>query len=116
MILNAFKPTAAKIVGLIVIFALIATYAFVPSLTNPQLCSNSCTVAIGYPFDFLLFDYGSATLSFNNFIVVNFIIDFVIFYLALCLLSLIFNLGRRKNVPNSNSGGRDSSPANETGV
>ena len=116
MIKQALKPTAAKIFGLIVIFALIATYAFVPALTDPQLCVSGCTIEIGYPLKFLFYDWGVQTQSFKSPVIVNLIIDLVIFYFALCLLSLIANLGRRKNVPNSNSGGRDSSPPQQAGV
>lgn len=116
MIKQAFKPTAAKILGIIVIFALIATYAFVPTLTNPLACTSNCSIEIGYPFKFFFYNFGSGTQSNMNYNIVNLIIDFLIFYFALCLLSLIVNLGRRKDVPNSNSGGRDSGPADQTGV
>ena len=116
MIKESFKPTAAKVAGIIVIFALTMTYAFVPTLTNPLACTINCSIEIGYPLKFLFFDYGIGTLSFNNFIFVNFIINFMIFYFGLCLISLILNIGRRKNVPNSDSGRRDSGPAQKAGV
>ena len=115
MIKESFKPTAAKILGIVIIFALIATYAFVPTLTDPYGCTTNCIIEVGYPFKFFFYTFGTAIQSFMNFNIVTFIIDFLIFYFALCLLSLVLNLGRRKNVPNSNSGGRDSSPPDQTG-
>jgi hypothetical protein len=116
VIKESFKPTAAKILGVIIIFALFATYAFVPTLTNPQACVTNCMIEVGYPFKFFFYTFGTGTQSNMNYNVITFIIDFLIFYFALCLLSLIVNLGRRKNVPGSDSRGRDSSPANEAGV
>jgi hypothetical protein len=116
MIKEAFKPTAAKILGVIIIFALFATYAFVPTLTNPGACTTNCSIEVGYPLKFFFYNFGTGTQSNMNYNIISFIIDFVIFYFVFCLLSLILNLGRRKNVPNSNSGGRDSSPPNQAGV
>lgn len=116
MIVKSFLPSSGKILGLIIIFALIATYAFVPIVTNPQSCTAGCTVEIGYPSKFLFLEMGTQTQSFMNYNVVNFIIDLAVFYFALCLLSLVMNLGRRKNVPNSNSGGRSSSTADKIRV
>jgi len=116
MIKEALKPTSTKIVGIIVIFALIATYAFVPSLINPQLSISNYTIEMGYPLKFFFYTTDASNQSFMNFVPVNFIIDLLIFYFVLCLLSLILNLGRRKNVPNSDSRGRDSSTTNQTGV
>ena len=116
MIKEAFKPSAGKILGILIIFAIFATYAFVPNLTNPQACMTSCDIEVGFPLKFFFYTFGSATQSNMNYNIFSFIIDFVIFYFALCLLSLILNLGRRKNVPNSDSGRRDSGPADEAGV
>ena len=116
MIKQALKPTGIKILGLIVIFALIATWAFVPALTDPQECVVSCTIEIGYPLKFLFYEMGGQAQGFKSPVFLNLIIDLAIFYFAFCLISLIVNLGRRKNVSNSDSGRRDSSPANETGV
>ena len=117
MIKEALKPTAAKITGIIVIFGLFATYAFVPVVTDPQACVTSCTVEIGYPFKFFFYTLGEATQSNMNYNIITFIIDFFIFYLGLCLISLILNLGRKKkDVPNSDSRGRDSSPPDQAGV
>ena len=117
MILKAFVPSGAKIVGLLLIFALIVIYSFIPFISNPQLCfSGGCTADIGYPLKFLTYASGESTQSFMNLETVNFIVDLLIFYFGLSLLSLISNLGRRKNVPNSNSGGRDSSTPEQAGV
>jgi hypothetical protein len=116
MIKEALKPTAAKILGIIIIFALLATYPFVPVLTDPQACVTGCFIEIGLPLKFFFYTFGAETQSNMNYNIISFIIDFTVFYFALFLLSLILNLGRRKNVPNSDSRGRDSSPANETRV
>jgi hypothetical protein len=113
---DAFKPGKGKVLGIIIIFALMATYGFVPPLTNPQTCVGGCLVEIGWPFQFFFYNWNATTESFMDFNYIIFTIDIVIFYLALSLISLIFKIGRRKNVPDSNSGGRDSSPADQAGA
>ena len=112
---DAFKPGRGKVLGIIIIFALISTYGFVPSLTSPDICISNCSIEIGWPLKFFFYNWGAATESSMNFNTINFIINIVVFYLALCLLSLIFKIGRRENVPNSDSGGRDSSPTDQAG-
>lgn len=115
-ILRSFLPSGGKILGLIIIFALIATYAFVPVITNPSACVSSCTIEIGYPLKFMFYEMGAQTQGFKSPVLVNLIIDLALFYFVLCLFSLIVNLGGRKNVPDSNSGGRGSSPADQVRV
>lgn len=114
-LLSAFKPSNGKILGIIIIFALLATYSFVPILTSSVICMTSCSIDMGWPLNFLIYTWGAGNESFMDFNAIVFVIDIMVFYLALCLISLIFNIGRRKNVPNSNSGGRDSSPADQAG-
>jgi hypothetical protein len=114
-ILSAFIPGTGKVMGIIIIFALMATYSFVPALTSSQICTSNCSIYMGWPLPFLTYTYGAGTESFMDFNTVLFVIDLIVFYLALCLISLIFNIGRRKNVPDSNSGGRDSGPADQAG-
>jgi hypothetical protein len=111
---DAFKPSGWKILALIIIFALMATYGFVPSLIG-EICVSDCFIEIGFPFKFFFYKWGSGTETVTNFNTYVFIIDIIVFYLALCLISLILNLGRRKDVPNSDSGRRDSSPPEQTG-
>jgi hypothetical protein len=116
-ILKSFLPTAAKILGLIIILVLIVSYSFVPPLTNPQSCNAGCTVELGFPLKFVSYGMGGQTQGFMNYNFVNLIIDLAIIYFGLCLLSLVANLGRKKeNVPDSNSGGRSSSPPDQVGV
>jgi hypothetical protein len=109
MIKDAFKPSSGKILALIIIFALITTYGFVPPLISSEICVSDCSVEIGYPFKFFFYTWGVGTQTFMDFNIFVFIIDIIVFYLALCLISLIFKIGRRENVPDSNSGGRDRS-------
>jgi hypothetical protein len=113
---NAFKPTGGKVLGIIIILALTATYGFIPVITNPEVCmGGGCIVEIGLPYVFLFYNLGEGE-AITDFNTIVFIIDIVVFYLAICLISLIFEIGRRKNVPNSNSGGRDSSPTDQAGT
>ncbi|MFH1473858.1 MAG: hypothetical protein ABIE55_03090 [Candidatus Aenigmatarchaeota archaeon] len=114
-LLSAFMPSNGKILGIIIIFALIATYSFVPILTSSVICSTNCSIEIGWPLNFLIYTFGTGTESFMDFNTIVFVIDIMVFYLVLCLISLIFKIGRKKNVPNNNSGGRDSSPADQAG-
>ena len=106
---DAFKPSSWKILALIVFFALIATYGFVPPLISSEVCVTNCYIEIGYPFKFFFYTWGTGTPSSMDFNIFTFIIDIIVFYLALCLISLILKIGRKKDVPNSYSGGRDSS-------
>jgi len=108
---DAFKPSSGKILAIIIIFALIATYGFVPTLTSSKICTSNCSIEIGWPFKFFFYGWGVGTSTTMNFNIFVFIVDILIFYLALCLISLILKIGRRENVPSSYSGGRDSSTA-----
>jgi len=114
-LLSAFKPSGVKILLIVIIFALMATYSFVPTLTSSVVCTTNCSIEMGWPLNFLVYTFGTGTESFMDFNAIVFVIDLMVFYLALCLISLIFNIGRRKNVPSSNSGGRDSSPPDQAG-
>jgi hypothetical protein len=106
---DAFKPSSGKILAIIIIFALIATYGFVPTLTSSKICVSNCSIEIGYPFKFFFYTWGVGTETFTDFNIFVFIIDILVFYLALCLISLILKIGRKEHVSSSYSGGRDSS-------
>jgi len=102
-----FKPTGRKILGIIILLFLFSFIGFfLQYIANPtNFITGQNTIPIGLPLVFV-----SIGGSFN---IVNLIIDIIIFYLITCLLAIIFKR-RKENVPTSNSGGRDTSPANQT--
>jgi hypothetical protein len=69
-------------------------------ITNP--------IGIGLPLVYV--SIGSKIENFNIF---NLIIDIIIFYLVVCLFAIAFKGGKKENVPNSNSGGRNPSSPNQ---
>jgi len=110
---DAFKPSRMKILGIVIIFALIGTWGFIPTLTASKICISNCFIEIGWPFKFFFYTWGGEASSVMDFNIFVFIIDILIFYLVFCLLSLILKIGRKEDVSNSHSGGRDSSTPNE---
>jgi len=107
--INYFKPTTRKILGTIILLFFISFIGLWPAATNPMACiAGKCNMFIGLPLIF--FSINEKGETYSNFI--NLIIDMIIFYLIICVLSIAFKR-RKENVPNSNSGGRDTSSSNQ---
>jgi len=84
-----FRPTKAKIIILILI--LLLTY-IIPKSVNPEDMGNYSNLVrdsgFGFPFVF----YGTNAIlgvEYKGFFILEFIINFLIFYLVACLLVLI---------------------------
>jgi Na+/alanine symporter len=108
-----FKPTGRKILGVIILILLFSFIIFFISYTAEpsKFFTGDNPILIGWPLVFISIGGNEAT---NNFNIVNLIIDIIIFYFVTCILAIIFKGRKKENVPNSNSGGRDTSPANQT--
>jgi len=108
-----FKPTGRKILGVIILILSVSFIIFFVSYVSEpsKFFTNDYPILIGWPLVFISIGGKETT---NNFNIVNLIIDIVIFYFVMCVLSIIFKGRKKENVPNSNSGGRDTSPANQT--
>lgn len=117
MIKEFFKPTARKILTLIILLVLLSFINFLPNLLNPLSCTATCVVMFGQPlFPFLTLNIKEGKIS-PALNIIGLIIDLVIIYLILCALFYIFRTrkkevtqlqqelytGEEKNVPTSNS-------------
>ena len=106
-----FKPTARKILGVIILLFLFSFISFfLQYIADASRYASGETISIGFPLLYFSLGENDVTKSFN---IINLIIDIIIFYFITCILAIIFKR-RKENVPNSNSGGRDTSPANQT--
>lgn len=101
-----FKPTGKKILGVIILFFLFSFLGFfLQYVANPL----SSSIPIGLPLAY--FSIGSTIGSTN---ILYLIIDIIIFYLITVFLAMIFKRRKVENVPNSDSGGRDTGTPNQT--
>jgi TRAP-type C4-dicarboxylate transport system permease small subunit len=107
-----FKPTVRKILGVIILLALSSFMAFFIQYTAnvSSFISGELKVSIGWPLNYFSISGSGAIDSFN---ILYLIIDIIIFYLITCVLAIIFRGRKKENVPNSDSGGRDTSPTNQ---
>jgi hypothetical protein len=106
-----FKPTPKKILGVIIFLFLFSFLGFFfQYISNPTIyVTGQNAIPLGLPLVYATIT-GSA---FNNFNILYLIIDIIIFYLIICVLSIIFKGRKKENVPISNSGGGNPSPANQ---
>ena len=107
-----FKLTSRKILGIIILLFLFSFIGFFfQYISNPaSYVTGQYAISIGFPLIYITIGGKETT---NNFNIFNLIIDIIIFYLITCVLSIIFKR-RKENVPNSNSGGRSTSPTIQT--
>jgi hypothetical protein len=130
-----FKPTTKKILGVIILTVMFSLGGVIPYLANPlSFITGESNIVFGLPFPYASLDDGTI----SNVNILNMIIDIIIFYFVICLLSMIFR-GKKKEdksnqasqanqvnqtnqeegrkeeyVPNSDSGGGNPGPADET--
>jgi len=107
-----FKPTGKKILG-VIIFLLLFSFIgfFLTYVSNPtNFVLGQTLIPVGLPLPYFTLG-GSQGISGIN--VVYLIIDIIIFYLITCVFAIAFRR-RKENVPNSNSGGGNPSPTNQT--
>jgi hypothetical protein len=123
-----FKPTTTKILGVIILMVIFSLFGVIPYMSDPlKFLTGEAKILFGFPLVY-------ATLTgavINNVNILNMLIDIIIFYFAICFLSIIFRSkkkeesaipqvnqsqeGRKEeNVPNSNSPGGNTSSPNET--
>ena len=101
-----FKLTLRKTLGILILLFLFSFIDFfLKYISNPtNYIMNISNVLIGFPLVFY---------SIENFNILNLIIDIIIFYLIICILSLVFKRRKKENVPNSNSGRGSTSTTNQ---
>jgi cadmium resistance protein CadD (predicted permease) len=106
-----FKPTGKKILGVIILLLTLSFLSFFMQFVanTSKIITGQIPVSIGFPLFYFTISSTSPNLN-----IVNLIIDIIIFYLVVSLLSLAFKGRRKENVPNSNSGGGNTSPPNQT--
>jgi hypothetical protein len=120
MMLGHFKPTSGKILGVIILLTLMSfVKGILPYMSNPLMALDR-GISFGFPMDFLTIQ--GTTINSPN--IPSLLIDAVIFYIVVCILSFAFG-GKKKqeqkveqgrieqNVPNSYSSGGNTSPSNE---
>lgn len=96
MIKEFFKPSAGKILSLIILLALISFFDFFPTLINPLSCTNMCVVIFGNPLlPFLTLNIREGVMhpALN---IIGLIIDLIIIYLICCALSYIFRKKKKE--------------------
>jgi hypothetical protein len=105
-----FKLTTRKILGIIILLFLFSFLGFfLQYISNPtSYVTNPSPIPIGLPLVYV--SIGSRIENFNIF---NLIIDIIIFYLITCFFAIAFRRRKKENVPTSNSGGGNPSPANQ---
>jgi len=109
-----FKPTARKILVLIILLALLSFINFLPRLFDPLSCTTMCIIIFGSPLlPFLTLNIRESQIhpALN---ISGLIIDLIIFYLILCALFYVFRKKKKEtlkevyvgeqNVPTGNSG------------
>ena len=106
-----FKLTSRKILGVIILLFLFSLIGVIPYFSDPiKILTGQSNVFLGWPLVYISIK-GTSTNDFN---IPFLIIDIIFFYLILCLLAFIFKGRKKQNVPNSNSGGGDTSTSNQT--
>jgi hypothetical protein len=105
-----FKLTSRKILGVIILLFLFSFLSFFfQYVSNPvNYVTGQYSISIGLPLVYLSIG-GKGIENFNTF---NLLIDIIIFYLITCALAFVFKR-RKENVPNSNSGGGNTSTSNQ---
>jgi len=105
-----FKPTGRKILGVIILLFLFSFIGFfLQYVSNPtSYVTGQYSILIGLPLVYLSIG-GKGIENFNIF---NLVADVIIFYLITCIFAIAFKR-RKQNVPNSNSGGGNPSPASQ---
>jgi len=108
-----FKLTGKKILGVIILLFLFSFISFfMQYISNPSnYVTNQNAILIGLPLFFMSIGGKEGTSGPN---IVNLIIDIIIFYIVIVVFSIVFKGGKKENVPNSNSGGGNPSPPNQT--
>ena len=107
-----FKLTGKKILGVIILLFLFSFLGFFVQFTsNPTsyLGTSQTPISIGFPLEYISLK-GASINSLNP---LNLIIDLIIFYLVTVFFALVFRGGKKENVPNSYSGGGNTSPPNQ---
>lgn len=109
-----FKLTGKKVLGVIIMLFLFSFVGFfLQYVANPTGFTGDFSFPIGLPLPYLYI--GTKIGIFNSLYetIINLVIDIVIFYLITVALAMIFRRRKVENVPNSNSGGRDTSTPNQ---
>ena len=106
-----FKLTSRKILGIIILLFLFSLIGIMPYFSDPlKILTGQSNIFLGWPLVYISIK-GSTPSDLN---IPFLIIDIIFFYLILCLLAFIFKERKKENVPNSNSGGGDTSISNQT--
>lgn len=106
-----FKLTARKVLGVIILLLLFSLIGLLPYFSDPlKILTGQGSIFFGWPLVYLSIQ-GSTISNFN---IPLLIIDIIFFYLIICLLTFIFKRRKKENVPNSVSGGGDTSTPNQT--
>jgi len=107
-----FKPTLKKILGTIILVFLLSFIGFfLEYISNPsKFVLGQQPITLGFPLNYV--SIGGTGIS--NLNILNLIIDIIIFYLIVCVLSIVFRGRKKENVPSSNSGGGNTSPPDQT--
>ena len=110
-----FKLTGKKILGVIILLFFFSFISFfLQYISNPGnyvINQEQNAIMIGLPLFFMSIGGKEGTGNFNIF---NLVIDIIIFYFVIVLFSIVFKGGKKQNVPNSNSGGGNTSSPNQT--
>jgi len=98
MIKEFFKPTARKILTLVILLALVLFINFIPFLTNPLLCTSNCVIIFGGPLlPFLTLNIRESQI-YPALNIIGLIIDLIIIYLILCVLFYIFKKKKKETI------------------
>ncbi len=109
---SSFMPTTKKVLGAIILALLLSAVGLMPYLSDPLgFMTGQSTLVFGLPMPYMTLQ----GMGINNLNIVNLLIDIVIFYLAICVLSMAFKGRNDDNVPNSVSGRGDTSTTDKAG-
>jgi len=120
-----FKPTSRKILGVIILLFIFSMGGLIPYFADPtKFITGEQSILLGFPLV-----YGAIKgANIEGFTPVNLIINIIIFYLIVCIISIAFS-GKKKEdktnqevkqeerknyVSDSNSGGGNTSTSNQT--
>ena len=104
-----FKPTSRKILGVIILLFLFSLVGILPYVSDPvKFLTGQNDLFFGFPLVYV----SIKGASISNFNIPFLLIDIIFFYLILCVLAFALKGRKEKNVPNSNSGGGNTSPSN----